>query len=163
MSTINHSQRVTPFLWFDKEAEEAMNLYTSVFPNSKITQLKKWPEGGPLPAGTVQSGTFLLDGVQFHAFDAGPQFIFNEAISFFVTCKDQEEIDYYWEKLTAGGGSPGNCGWLKDKFDVSWQIVPQYVADKVKNGEPGRVGQMMQALAGMGKLVIADLEKAYQQ
>lgn len=163
MSALKNSQKITPFLWFDKEAEEAMNFYTSTFPNSKITQLKKWPEGGPFPAGTVQSGSFILDGVQFHAFDAGPQFTFNESISFFVTCKDQKEVDYYWEKLTEDGGSEGKCGWLKDKFGVSWQIVPEFIAEKVEHGEPARVGQMMQALSQMEKLVIADLETAYNQ
>ncbi len=154
-------QKITPFLWFDQEAEEAINLYTSIFPNSEIRQLTRWPEGGPFPAGTVQTGTFVLDGVQFHAFDAGPQFKFNEAISLFVTCKGQKEVDYFWDKLTANGGEESMCGWLKDKFGVSWQIVPEFVAEKLANGDPVRLGNMSQALYQMKKLIIADLEKAY--
>lgn len=157
------SQKITPFFWFNKEAEEAINLYTSIFPNSEIKMLKKWPEGGPFPSGTVQTATFILDGIQFHAFDAGPQFKFNEAISLFVTCKDQKEVDYYWERLTANGGQEAPCGWLKDKFGVSWQIVPEFVSEKVANGDPAKVGSMMMALGGMKKLILSDLEKAYNQ
>ena len=157
------NQKITPFLWYDNQAEEAINLYVSVFPNSEIRLLKRWPEGGAFPAGTIQTATFVLDGVQFHAFDAGPQFQFNEAISLFVTCKDQEEVDYYWNKLTADGGNESMCGWLKDKFGLSWQIVPGFILEKMENGDPVRVGNMMQAVWNMKKLIVADLEKAYNQ
>lgn len=160
MSKVN-TQKITPFLWFDKQAEEAMNLYTSIFPNSEITHIKHWPEGWPYPKGTVQMGSFVLDGINFHAFDAGPQFKFNEAISLFVTCKDQAEIDFYWEQLTSDGGEESMCGWLKDKFGVSWQIVPEFIGEKMANGDSQRIGNMMQALGQMRKLIVADLEKAY--
>lgn len=161
MSTLKN-QRITPFLWFDHHAEEAINFYVSIFPNSEVKKLKKWPEGGPFPAETVQMAIFVLDGLSFHAFDAGPQFKFTEAISLFVTCKDQQEVDHYWEKLT-DGGEESMCGWLKDKFGVSWQIVPEFVADKAANGEPTRIANMMQALGQMRKLDIAELERAYNQ
>lgn len=162
MSTLIN-QKITPFLWFDKEAEEAVNVYTSIFPNSEISQLTRWPEEGPLPAGTIQTASFVLDGVQFHAFDAGPQFKFNEAISLFVTCKDQKEVDYYWNKLTADGGKESMCGWLKDKFGVSWQIVPEFIIEKTAHGDPVKLGNMMQAVFQMKKLIVADLEKAYNE
>ncbi len=301
MPTFKNPKKITPFLWFDHQAEEAMNFYTAIFPNAEITSLKRWPEGGPFPAGTVQMGSFVLDGVQFYAFDAGPEyqfnpsisfmvnchtedeieklwqklseggsalmpldkypfsekygwmvdqygvswqlilangkapqkimpcmlfvgdnvgkaeeamhlytavfqqsnireiarygvgqepdkegtvafadfalenqlfaamdsaqhhaFTFNEAISLFVSCKDQEEVDNYWEKLSADG-SEGPCGWLKDKFGVSWQIVPKFISDKMSSGEPKRIQSMMQALSQMKKLDIAALETAYHQ
>lgn len=291
---------ITPLLWFDNQAEKAINYYTSIFANSEILHLKNWPEGGPFPSDTIQSGSFKLDGVKFHAFDAGPQFKFNpsisffvvceteaevnklwagfieggkalmpldsypwserygwltdqfgiswqlmkgkleevgqkitpllmfsgsqkgraeealrfymsvfenssldgiakygpeipgnegmvmhaqgrlmgqtfmvmdngedndlpfnEAISFFVSCSDQQAVDYYWDKLTADGGSESMCGWLKDKFGVSWQIVPEFILDKMTNGDPAKVGNMMQALGKMKKLVVADLKQAY--
>ncbi|SMD33079.1 Glyoxalase superfamily enzyme, possibly 3-demethylubiquinone-9 3-methyltransferase [Reichenbachiella faecimaris] len=155
------NQKITPFLWFDKNSEEAIHLYTSIFPNSEIKQLKKWPANGPYPAETIQMATFLLDGVQFHAFDAGPQFKFNEAISLFVTCRDQQEVDHYWERLTADGGRESMCGWLKDKFGISWQIVPEFLIEKLSKGDPTKVNHMTQALYQMKKLIVADLEKAY--
>jgi predicted 3-demethylubiquinone-9 3-methyltransferase (glyoxalase superfamily) len=294
------STKITPFLWFDNQAEKAVNFYTSIFPNSEILQLKKWPEGGPYSSDSIQLGSFILDGVKFHAFDAGPQFKFNpsisffvvcetaaevnklwagfieggkalmaldsypwserygwltdqfgvswqlmkgklaevgqritpllmfsgsqkgraeeaikfymsvfenssldgiakygpevpanegmvmhgqgklmgqtfmvmdsgedndhpfnEAISFFTSCKDQQEVDYYWNRLTADGGSESMWGWLKDKFGVSWQIVPELVAEKMTSGDPDKLEKMFQALLQMKKLIVADLEKAY--
>jgi predicted 3-demethylubiquinone-9 3-methyltransferase (glyoxalase superfamily) len=301
MSTLKKSQKITPFLWFDNQAEEAIKFYTSIFPNAEITQLKKWGEGTPFPADKIHSGTFVLEGVQFCAFDAGPQFQFNpsisfmvncdtedeverlwqklseggnalmpldkypfsekygwivdkfgiswqlilsdgtapqkvmpsllfvnnnvgraeeaihfytsvfqnadiksvnyygagqepnkegtvafadfelegqlfaamdgaldhdfnfnEAISLFVICKDQQEVDYFWNKFTEEG-SESQCGWLKDKFGVSWQIVPEFLAEKLADGEPARVGQMFQALMQMQKLEVAVLEEAYNK
>lgn len=301
MRSIKNPQKITPFLWFDGKAEEAINFYTSIFPDAEITQLKKWGEGGPFPAGQVMSASFTLEGMQFHAFDAGPHFQFNpsisffvncdtedevemlwqkfsdggnplmpldkypfsekygwivdkygvswqlilangeapqkimpsmlfvghnagkaeeaisfytsvfqnskirqiarygagqepdkegtvafadfelesqlfaamdsardhafnfnEAISLFVSCQNQEEVDYYWEKLSEGG-SEDPCGWLKDKFGVSWQIVPEFLSEKVANGEKAKIQNMMQALNQMKKLDIAALEKAYHQ
>lgn len=299
MSASKNSQKITPFLWFDGKAEEAINFYTSVFPNAEITQLKKWGAGSSFPADQVMTGSFRLGDLQFYAFDAGPEFQFNpsisfmvncdtadevdtlweklakggnplmpldkypfsekygwmvdqygvswqlilgngkapqkimpsmlfvgdnagraeaaisfyasvfqnskikeiarygagqeqdregtvafadfelegqlfaamdsaqehafnfnEAISLFVSCKDQKEVDYFWEKLSEGG-SEGPCGWLKDKFGVSWQIVPVFISEKVANGEPARIGKMMQALMQMQKLEVAALEEAY--
>ncbi|HMQ49004.1 MAG TPA: VOC family protein [Saprospiraceae bacterium] len=160
MSVVSNPQKITPFLWFDGQAEAAMNYYTAVFPHSSITRLNKWGAGTPFPAEWVMAGTMILNGLQIHAFDAGPQFQFNESISFFVHCKDQEEVDYYWSKLCAGG-SEGQCGWLKDQFGLSWQIVPEYLGQKMQGGDPHRIGQMMQALGQMKKLVIAELDAAY--
>lgn len=299
---IKTSQNITPFLWFDNQAEEAINFYVSIFSDSEILQLKKWPEGGPFPPDTIQSGSFILEGVQFFAFDAGPQFQFNpsisffvvceteadvdelwsklieggeplmpldhypwskrygwltdqfglswqlmkgkleevgqritplllftgaqkgkaeeaikfymtvfenssldgiakygpevpanqgmvmhaqgklmgqtfmvmdsgedddhpfnEAISFFIHCKDQKEVDYYWNKLTADGGSESMCGWLKDKYGVSWQIVPESIMDKLTSGDPAKTANMMRALGQMRKLDVEVLENAYNQ
>jgi predicted 3-demethylubiquinone-9 3-methyltransferase (glyoxalase superfamily) len=163
MSTVTNSQGITPFLWFDGKAEEAMKLYTSIFPNSSITTLKKWGEGSPFPADWVMGGTIIIDGLRVNLFDAGPQFKFNESVSFFVSCKNQEEVDRYWAQLTADGGEESMCGWLKDKFGLSWQIVPSFLMEKLSGGEPKRVGQMMQALGQMRKLNIAELEQAYNR
>ena len=163
MSTIQSTQNIAPFLWFDNHAEEAMKLYTSIFPNSEISLLKYWGEGTPYPATSVMTGTIVINGLRVHLFDAGPQFKFNESVSFFVSCKDQAEIDTYWSKLTANGGSESQCGWLKDKFGFSWQIVPAMLVEKLDKGEPARVAQMMQAVWKMKKLDIAQMEAAYNQ
>lgn len=154
-------QRITPFLWFDGNAEEAVNLYTTVFRNSRIINMSYWGEGAPFPKGQVMTATFELDGQQFYAFDAGPMFKFTEAISFFVHCETQEEIDHYWEKLTAGGGQESRCGWLKDKFGLSWQIVPPVLVKMLADKDPAKAGRVMQAMLQMNKLIIADLQKAY--
>ena len=161
MATLTSNQNITPFLWFDDKAEEAMNLYTSIFPNSKITGLKKWGPGGPYPADKVMMGTIIIDGLKVNLFDAGPQFKFNESVSFMVSCKTQAEIDTYWQKLTANGGQESMCGWLKDKFGFSWQIVPSFLGETLTNGEPARIGKMFQAVMKMKKLDIAELQRAY--
>lgn len=161
MSTVKSNQNIVPFLWFDGQAEEAMNLYTSLFPNSSIASSKKWGQNSGFPAEQIMMGVIEIDGLKVHMFDAGPQFKFNEAVSFFVLCKDQAEIDRYWNKLTSDGGVESQCGWLKDKFGFSWQIVPAFLSEKLASGDPRRTGQMFQALMKMKKLVIADLEKAY--
>src|SRR4026207_2247209 len=153
--------KITPFLWFDGKAEEAMNLYTSVFKNSKIISIKKWGEGAPYPADQVLAGKFELDGQQFYAFDAGPMFKFTEAISMFVSCDTQEEIDHFWNKLTADGGQESMCGWLKDKFGLSWQIVPPKLGEMLGDKDRAKAGRVMQAMMGMKKIIIADLKKAY--
>jgi predicted 3-demethylubiquinone-9 3-methyltransferase (glyoxalase superfamily) len=155
-------QKITPFLWFDGKAEEAMKLYTSVFKNSKIVNISYWGEGSPFPKGQVMTGVFELDGQRFYAFDAGPQFKFTEAISFFVNCETQEEIDHFWNKLTADGGQESMCGWLKDKFGLSWQIVPPILGEMLKDKDRGRAGRVMKAMMGMQKIIIADLKKAYE-
>lgn len=152
--------KITPFLWYDGQAEEAMKLYTSVFKNSKVISLKHWPEGSPFPKYQVMTAVFELDGQRFYAFDAGPQFKFNEAISFFVNCDSQEEVDHYWKSLTANGGQESRCGWLKDKFGVSWQIVPQVLPKLLGDPDQEKAGRVMQAMMKMNKIIIADLEAA---
>jgi predicted 3-demethylubiquinone-9 3-methyltransferase (glyoxalase superfamily) len=162
MSSLKSNQNIIPFLWFDNRAEEAMKFYTDIFPNSEITLLKHWGEGSPFGADKVMLGQIIINGLQVHLFDAGPQFKLNESFSFFVLCKTQQEIDTYWSKLTEGGNE-SECGWLKDKFGLSWQIVPEMLEDKLANGEPAKVAQMMQVLWQMKKLNIAELEAAYNK
>ncbi len=156
-------QTITPFLWFDGQAEEAIRLYTSIFKNSKIISINYWAEGSSFPKGQVMTGVFELDGQQFYAFDAGPQFKFTEATSFFVNCETQEEIDHYWNSLTADGGQESRCGWLKDKFGLSWQIIPSILLKRMGDKDPAKAGRVMQAMMQMGKIIIADIEKAYNQ
>ncbi len=152
-------QKITPFLWFDGKAEEAVNFYASVFKNSKITNIRYWGEGSPFPCNQVMSATVTLDGIQFHAFDAGPQFKFTEAVSFFVQCKDQQEVDYFWEKLSEGG-EESMCGWLKDRFGVSWQVVPDVLASLLNSDDQEKMKRAMAALMKMKKIIIADLQIA---
>jgi len=154
-------QKITPFLWFDGKAEEAMKLYTSLFKNSKIVNIAYWAEGSPFPKGQVMTGVFELDGQRFYAFDAGPQFKFTEAVSFFVNCETQDEIDHFWNGLTRDGGQESMCGWVKDKFGLSWQIVPPMLGEMLSDKDQAKAGRVMQAMMGMKKLIIADLEKAY--
>jgi predicted 3-demethylubiquinone-9 3-methyltransferase (glyoxalase superfamily) len=160
MSTLKLNQNITPFLWFDGQAEEAMELYTSIFPNSSITVKKYWGPGTSFPANWVMAGTIVINGLKVYLFDAGPEFKFNESVSLFVSCNAQQEVDDYWNKLV-DGGSESNCGWLKDKFGLSWQIVPDMLMHKLESGEPERIGKMMQALYQMKKLDIDKLEQAY--
>jgi len=152
-------QKITPFLWFDGKAEEAVHFYASVFKNSQVTNITYWGEGSPYPAKQVRGATVILDGLQFHAMDAGPMFRFSEAISFFISCKDQAEIDYYWEKLTEGG-EESMCGWLKDKFGVSWQVIPASLQKLMDNSDKEKAGRVMAALMKMKKIILADLENA---
>lgn len=156
-------QTISPFLWYDGQAEEAIRLYTSIFKNSKIININYWAEGSPFPKGQVMTGVFELDGLRFYAFDAGPQFKFTEATSFFVNCETQEEVDHYWNSLTADGGQESKCGWLKDKFGLSWQIIPSALMKLMGDKDPVKAGRVMQAMMQMGKIIIADLEKAYNQ
>lgn len=153
-------QKITPFLWFDGRAEEAVNFYVSVFKNSKLKEINYWGKNSGFPKDQVMTATVELDGMQFHAFDAGPKFKFTEAISFSVDCADQEEVDYYWEKLTGGGGEESMCGWLKDKFGVSWQIVPRRLPQLMTEKDPATAAKVMQAMMKMRKIIVADLEKA---
>jgi len=152
-------QKITPCLWFDTEGEEAAEFYTSVFPNSRMLEVSRYGEAGPRPAGTVLTVEFELDGQHFTALNGGPEFTFDEAISFQVTCEDQDEVDYYWNTLTAGG-EESQCGWLKDKFGVSWQIVPTALPDLLGDPDPEKAQRVMQAMFGMKKLDIAALEAA---
>ena len=153
-------QKITPWLWFDTEGEEAANFYTSVFKNSKVLEVTRYGEAGPRPAGTVMTVSFVLDGQEFVALNGGPDFKFNEAVSFLVNCETQEEVDEYWAKLTADGGEPGPCGWLKDKYGLSWQIVPSALNELLNDPDPGRSQRAMKAMLQMGKIEIAALRKA---
>ena len=148
-------QKITPFLWFDTEAEEAMNLYVSIFKNSKVLGVT------PGPNGRAMSVNFELEGQEFIGLNAGPQFKFNEAISFLVSCHSQAEVDELWEKLTADGGEEGNCGWLKDKYGLSWQIIPTALNEMLSDPDPEKAGRAMQAMLKMNKIDIQGLKQAY--
>jgi len=155
-------QKITPFLWFDNQAEEAMNFYTSIFKNSKITMLRRYGEEGPGPKGTVMTGTFELEGQQFMALNGGPHFSFSPAISLFVNCKTQEEVDELWDKLSAGG-SQEQCGWLTDKYGVTWQIVPTVLGELMQDPDAGKAERVAKAMLQMKKLDINALRRAAQQ
>jgi predicted 3-demethylubiquinone-9 3-methyltransferase (glyoxalase superfamily) len=155
-------QKITPFLWFDNNAEEAMNFYTSIFKNSKTKSISRYGEGAPMPKGTVMTGSFQLDGQEFIALNGGPMFKFTEAISFFVNCETQEEVDELWEKLSAGG-QKSRCGWLKDKFGVSWQIIPTALGQMLQDKDPEKSKRVMQAMLKMDKIDIKTLKQAYDQ
>ncbi len=155
--------KITPFLWFDNNAEEAMNFYTSVFKNSKIISTSRYPDEVPGMGGLLMSATFQLEGQEFMVLNAGPQFKFTEAISFFVDCKTQAEVDELWNKLTADGGEEAPCGWLKDKFGLSWQIVPSVLGELLNDPDPVKSQRVLQAMLQMKKIDIAKLQQAYQQ
>jgi predicted 3-demethylubiquinone-9 3-methyltransferase (glyoxalase superfamily) len=151
--------KITPNLWFDTQGEEAAEFYVSVFPNSKITAVNHYGEAGPREAGTVLTVDFVLDGQEYTAINGGPQFTFDEAISLLVHCADQDEVDYYWDKLT-DGGEESQCGWLKDRFGLSWQIVPAGMEDILGDPDPARSQRAMKAMFGMKKLDVAALRAA---
>jgi|SRR5438270_7339099 len=155
-------QKITPFLWFNDQAEEAMHFYTSIFKNSKVGQISRYGKGGPGPEGKVMSATFQLEGQEFMALNGGPLFQFTEAISFFVNCETQEEVDELWEKLSAGG-EKSRCGWLKDKYGLSWQIIPSALSQMLQDKDPERSKRVMQAMLKMSKIEIKDLQQAYEQ
>lgn len=152
--------RITPFLWFDHQAEEAANFYTSIFKNSKRGTVMRYGEEGPGPKGTVMSTTFELEGQEFIALNGGPMFTFSPAISFFVKCDTQAEVDHFWEKLSAGGEMQP-CGWLKDRYGVSWQIVPTVLGEMLADEDPEKAGRVMRAMLQMKKLDIEGLKRAY--
>ena len=152
--------KIHPFLWFDDQAEEAASFYVSIFKNSSILDVSRYGEGAPRPAGSAMSVSFVLDGLELQALNGGPQFTFTEAISLFVTAETQDEVDDLWEKLTSGGGEPGQCGWLKDRYGLSWQIVPPVLFELLGDPDPDRSSRVMQAMLGMGKLDIAALRAA---
>ncbi|MES4892166.1 VOC family protein [Streptomyces sp. NPDC096012] len=151
----------TTCLWFDGQAEEAAQYYVSIFKNSGIGRVAHYPEDAPGTAGSVLTVEFTANGHRFVALNGGPQFTFNEAISFQIPCRSQDEIDHYWARLTEDGGEPGPCGWLKDRYGVSWQVVPESLAAMAADPDPEKAGRAMSVLMGMGKLDIAALEKAY--
>ncbi len=155
-------QKITTFLWFDQQAEEAMNLYVSLFKNSKVLSVSRYPEGGPMPAGTLMTATFQLDGQEFMALNGGPEFKFTEAVSLFVTCETQAEVDHFWDHLSEGG-EKSRCGWLKDRFGLSWQIVPTALGELMGDPNPRKAQNVMQAMLQMDKLDIAALQAAHDQ
>ncbi|HET7789429.1 MAG TPA: VOC family protein [Gemmatimonadales bacterium] len=154
-------QKIVPFLWFNGSAEEAVNFYISIFKNSRIVSLSRYGDAGPGPKGSVMGCSFQLEGQEFYALNGGPQFQFTPAISLFVNCETQKEVDDLWAKLTAGGGAPDQCGWLRDRFGISWQIIPTTLGKLLGDKDPARAGRVMQAMLKMRKLDIAALEKAY--
>jgi len=154
------TKQITPFLWFDDNAEEATNFYTSIFKNSKILSIKRTGAAGPGPKGSVMTTSFELDGQEFVALNGGPRFKFTEAVSFVVKCETQDEVDYYWDKLLEGG-QPQACGWLKDRFGLSWQIVPTAFFRLAGDSDPEKVSRVMQAMLKMIKFDIAKLQEAY--
>src|SRR5688500_10128488 len=151
-------KKITPFLWYDGQAAEAVKFYTTLFKNSKIHKLDYWPEGSPFPKEQVITADFELDGQRFYAFDAGPQFQFSEAISFMIDCETQEEIDHFWNGFIQNGGEESMCGWLKDKFGVSWQITPPILPKLLRDKDKAKASRVMQAMMGMKKIIIADIE-----
>jgi len=155
-------QKITPFLWFDDQAEEAMNFYVSLFKNSKVISVSRYGDEGPGPTGVVMTATFQLDGQELIALNGGPEFKFTEAISFFVNCETQEEVDGLWDKLSEGG-EEGRCGWLKDKYGLSWQIVPTVLGELLNDTDPAKSQRVMKAMLQMNKIDIAGLERAYKQ
>lgn len=156
------TQKIIPFLWFEKDAEEALTLYTSVFPDARIADVTRFGAGGPFPAGTLQSATFELAGQRFMAINGGPHDPFNDAISLFIACESQEEIDRYWDALLAGGGTPTQCGWLKDRFGVSWQVTPVQLLRYLADPDAEKAGRTAAAMMSMVKLDLAALTAAYE-
>jgi len=150
---------ITPFLWFDTEAEEAAEFYVSVFPNSRIVEVSRYSEAGPRPAGSVMVVSFELDGRRFQALNGGPEFTFSEAVSFQIDCETQEDVDHYWSRLSEGG-EDGPCGWLKDRYGLSWQVVPKRFFELMRDSDPEASARVMQCMLGMRKLDIAPLEAA---
>ena len=154
-------QKITPFLWFDSKAEEAMNFYVSVFKNSKVVRVSRYGEAGLGPKGTVMSATFQLDGQDFFALNGGPQFAFTPAISFFVNCETQQEVDEMWERLSEGGKKE-RCGWLKDRYGLSWQIIPSVLGKMLQDPDAEKAGRVMQAMLQMDKIDIKRLKQAHE-
>ena len=154
-------QKITPFLWFDGKAEEAVNFYTSIFKNAKVGSITRYGEEGPGPKGTVMTASFQLEGQEFVALNGGPEYKFIPAISFVVNCKTQEEVDEFWETLSKGG-EPVQCGWLTDKYGVSWQIVPTILVEMLQDKDPEKSKRVMQAMLQMIKIDINGLKRAYE-
>jgi predicted 3-demethylubiquinone-9 3-methyltransferase (glyoxalase superfamily) len=154
-------KRITPFLWFDNNAEEAMQFYTTIFKNSKVGRVSRYGDAGPGPKGAVMTAAFELDGQEFIALNGGPQFTFTEATSFVVHCTSQEEVDYYWQRLTAGG-QESHCGWLKDQFGLSWQVVPTILGQLLQDNDREKAGRVMNAMLQMSKIDIPTLQRAHR-
>ena len=157
------AQKITPFFWYDNQAEEAMNFYVSIFKNSRVLGVTRYGKSGPGPEGSVLTAAFELEGQKFTALNGGPRFKFNESVSFVVNCETQEEIDYFWEKLSSDGGQESQCGWLKDKFGLSWQVVPTILPELIASKDPKKSERVMQAIMQMKKLDLAKLKQAAAQ
>jgi predicted 3-demethylubiquinone-9 3-methyltransferase (glyoxalase superfamily) len=155
------SQKITPFLWFDNNLEQAIKFYTAIFKDSKVLEVRRYDEAGPDGKTKIMTARFRLAGQEFTGINGGPHFKFTEAVSFVVSCKTQGEVDYYWRRLTAGGGKPGQCAWLKDKFGLSWQIVPDQLLELLGDKDPAKAGRVMQAMFDMQKIIIKDLQRAH--
>ena len=155
-------QKITPFLWFDDRAEEAMHHYVSIFRNSKVHGVARYGDAGPGPKGSVMIAAFELEGQRFTALNGGPQFKFTEAVSFVVNCETQAEVDRLWDKLLEGGGKPSQCGWLKDKFGLSWQIIPTVLPELISDPDPERARRVTEAMLQMTKIDLATLRQAYE-
>ena len=155
-------QKITPYLWFDSNAEEAINFYVSIFENSEILAISRYGEAGPGPEGSVLTASFRLGEQEFLALNGGPHFTFTEAISFLIECTSQEEVDDFWGKLTEGG-EPSQCGWLKDRFGLSWQVIPTILGEMLRDEDAGKAGRVMQAMLQMTRIDIAKLQEAYDQ
>ncbi len=155
-------QKITPFLWFNEDTEEAVNFYTSIFKNSKVGRITRYGDEGPGPKGKVMTATFQLEGLELMALNGGPEYSFTPAISFFVHCQSQDEVDYFWERLSEGG-EKGPCGWLKDRFGVSWQVVPDILLELMSDPDPEKARRVTQAMLKMGKIEIAGLKQAYEK
>jgi predicted 3-demethylubiquinone-9 3-methyltransferase (glyoxalase superfamily) len=150
---------ITPSLWFDNDLEEAAAFYTAIFPNSSIEGFERYTDAGPGTPGDIVSGTFVLDGQRFIGINGGPMFPFSEAVSFTIDCDDQDEVDYYWDRLV-DGGEESQCGWLKDRFGLSWQIVPRRLNELIADPDPARAAAATKAMLGMSRIIIAELEEA---
>jgi predicted 3-demethylubiquinone-9 3-methyltransferase (glyoxalase superfamily) len=155
-------QKITPFLWFNNNADEAINFYSSIFKNSKTVSVTRYGEGGPTPKGTLMSATIELEGQKFMVLNGGPQFTFTPAISFFVNCETQEEVDELWEKLSEEGETK-RCGWLEDKYGVSWQIIPSILGEMLQDEDAGKAKNVMEAMLQMDKIEISALKQAYEK
>lgn len=155
-------QRITPFLWFDNRAEEATRFYVSIFRNSRVVSISRYGDAGPGPKGTVMVAAFELGGQQFLALNGGPQFTFSPAVSFVVNCEAQDEVDYFWEKLSEGGEKQ-QCGWLRDKYGLSWQIVPTILGELMQDKDPEKSKRVMEAMLQMQKIDIEGLQRAYER
>lgn len=155
-------QKIIPFLWFNNNAEEAIELYTAIFKDAQVSDIKRYGEGGPVPAGTLLTATFRLEGQEFMVMNGGPMFSFTEAVSFFVRCETQEEVDFFWEKLSEGG-QVQQCGWLKDRFGLSWQIIPTILGKLMSDTDQRKARNVIQAMMQMKKIDIQGLQYAYNQ
>jgi predicted 3-demethylubiquinone-9 3-methyltransferase (glyoxalase superfamily) len=154
------SSKITTCLWFDTQGEEAAEFYTSIIPSSRIHEVTRYGEAGPRPAGTAMTVSFELDGKPYVALNGGPEYTFNEAVSLQISCRDQAETDHFWEVLSADGGQPGPCGWIKDRFGLSWQVVPQELPQLLGDPDPDRSQRAMKAMMSMGKIDIDELRRA---
>jgi predicted 3-demethylubiquinone-9 3-methyltransferase (glyoxalase superfamily) len=156
-------RKITPCLWFDGRVDEAIDFYGTIFDDVRVDGVQRYGEGAPLPAGTILTATIVIAGQDLMVLNGGPHYKLSEAFSLYVPCETQEEVDYFWEKLSADGGEPGRCGWLKDKFGVSWQIVPTVLGELLGDKDSGKAQRVLHAMLQMNKLIIADLEQAHDQ